>query len=129
MIKSSQGSLGLGDVMFKYKITKKNAQTMLENIAQEYGGNAVLNPDGSVVYEFPEFMPSEDKMRHEIISFAAVHKGKITVTETANRLKMDLIETEVLLDSMIDGKRIKKSEDSGIVYYEFVEIIAASRRK
>ncbi len=129
MIKNSQGSLGLGDVMFKYKITKKNAQTMLENIAQEYGGTAVLNPDGSVVYEFPDFMPSEDKMRRDIIAFASAHKGRVTVTETANYLKMDLIEAEVLLDSMIDGKRIKKSEESGIVYYEFVEIIAASRRK
>jgi hypothetical protein len=129
MIKNSQGSLSMGDVMFKYKIKKKNAQAMLENIAKEYGGTAVLNPDGSVVYEFPDFMPSEDKIRRDIISFAAVHKGKITVTETANYLKMDLIETEVLLDSMIDGKRVKKTDESGIVYYEFVEIVAASKRK
>ena len=129
MIKNSQGSLSLGDVMFKYKITKKNAQTMLDNIAQEYGGSAVLNQDGSVAYEFPDFMPSEDKLRREVVSFAASRKGRLTVTETANQLKMDLIETEILLDSMIDGKRVKKSEESGIVYYEFVEIIASSRRK
>ena len=127
MIKSSQGSLGLGDVMFRYKITKKNAQSMLENIAQEYGGAAVLNPDGSVVYEFPDFMPSEDKIRRDVVAFAAKKKGRITVTETANYLKMDLVETEVLLDAMVDGKRVKKSEQAGIGYYEFVEIIAGLR--
>ncbi len=129
MIRHGQGTLSLGDVMFKYKINKKHAQSMLEHIVQEYGGAPDLNPDGSLVYEFPDFMPSEDKLRRDLIAFASKKNGRITVTETAHEMKMDLTEAEMLLDSMIDGKRVRKSESGGVVYYEFVEIIAGLKNR
>ncbi len=129
MIKSKEGVLSLGDVMFKYKISKRKAGLMVENIAREYGGSPQLNPDGGVVYEFPDFMPSQDKLRREIIGFAAMRSGRLTVTDTANYLKKDLTETELLLDEMVDGKRVKKDIENEITYYDFVEILSERKRK
>jgi hypothetical protein len=129
MIKGKDGVLSLGDVMFKYKISKKKAEDTVERITREYGGSAQLNPDGGLVYEFPDFMPSEDKLRREIIEFAGMRSGRLTVTDTANYLKQDLNETEIILDKMVDGKRIKKDVENEITYYDFVEILSERKRK
>lgn len=122
LIKNSQGSLRLGAVMGKYHIGKQEAQTMLDRIAETYGGTPVLESDGVVTYEFPDFMPSDQKIQSEIISLAALRHGRLTVTDTANFLKQDLVETEILLDSMVDGKRVRRVEEGGVVYYVFPEI-------
>jgi hypothetical protein len=72
-------------------------------------------------------MPSEEKVQADIISFAAMRKGRLTVTDTANFLKKDLVETETLLDKMVDGRRVRKTDTGGVVYYEFPEIMQAKK--
>jgi hypothetical protein len=129
MIKGKDGVLSLGDVMFKYKISKRKAEETVEKISKEYGGSAQLNADGGLVYEFPDFMPSEDKLRREIITLAGMRRGRLTVTDTANHLKQDLNETEMILDKMVDGKRIKKDVENEITYYDFVEILSERKGK
>lgn len=129
LIKNNQGTLRLGDVMVKYRISKNEAQNMLEHLAQNYGGQPVLSLDGSITYDFPELMPSEDKLRSDVIQLAAMRKGRLTVTDTANFLKQDLTETEVLLDTMLDGYRVKKNIIDGITYYEFTEILSLQKKR
>ncbi len=127
LIKSSHGVLRLGPVMAKYRVTRKEAQAILDDVASKYGGQAVLETDGGITYEFPDFMPSEEKVQADIISFAAMRKGRLTVTDTANFLKKDLVETETLLDKMVDGRRVRKTDTGGVVYYEFPEIMQAKK--
>ncbi|MBX7153194.1 hypothetical protein K1X84_16315 [bacterium] len=129
LIKNNQGTLRLGDVMMRYRISKNEAQKMLENLAKDYGGQPVLSLDGSITYDFPELMPSEDKLRSDVIQLAAMRKGRLTVTDTANFLKKDLTETEVLLDTMLDGYRVKKNVIDGITYYEFTEILSLQKKR
>lgn len=122
MIRAGQGTLSLGDLMMKYKISKRAALDLMDTLVADYGGIARVTIDGGLEYDFPDFMPSEEKLRHDILQLAAQRKGRVTVTETAQHLKKEIVETETMLDLMVDNKRVRKVEEDGITYYEFVEI-------
>lgn len=122
MIKLNHGILQLGELMVRYKISKRDALKLMEKVAGDFGGVARATMDGGLEYDFPDFMPSEEKLQHDILQLASLRKGRITVTETAQHIKQDIVETETMLDLMVDNKRVRKVVEDGITYYEFVEI-------
>ena len=121
IIRKHNGTLRLGDLMVDRKIPKKQTEELLQKIVSDFGGFARLTESGTV-YDFPEMMPSDDKIQLDIISLAAKQKGQVTVTDASHFLKKSMSETELLLDSIVDGKRVVKTEQKGICIYKFVEI-------
>ena len=127
-IKENDGVLKLGDVMYKYKISKRAAEKLLEEVAAHYGGGSTLTSEGGIVYEFPEFMPGERKLRQEVIEYARSCGGSVTVTDVATKIKQSLIDTEILLEGMCDGIRIVKREEGGTTYFDFLDLKAPPKK-
>ena len=67
------------------------------------------------------------RQRHrvlEILNLAKANAGKLTVTAVAAHMQLDLRESEALLDSMVDGRRIDvQVDDGGRITYVFPELI------
>jgi hypothetical protein len=129
LIRSHQGTLSMGDVMVYYKISKRAASQLMEQVMEDYGGVGRVTSEGGLLYDFPDFMPTEEKMLREIIVLAGRHEGRVTVTEAAGHLHKDIVETETMLDGWVDGKRVRRVSEEGITYYEFVEILVGKKKR
>jgi hypothetical protein len=119
----------MGDVMVYYKISKRAASQLMEQVMEDYGGVGRVTSEGGLLYDFPDFMPTEEKMLREIIVLAGRHEGRVTVTEAAGHLHKDIVETETMLDGWVDGKRVRRVSEEGITYYEFVEILVGKKKR
>jgi hypothetical protein len=59
----------------------------------------------------------------EILALARARKGRLTVTEVASRLGLELREAEASLDALVDGHRVDIQNDAeGLVTYVFPEL-------
>jgi hypothetical protein len=59
----------------------------------------------------------------EVLSLARAHQGRLNVTMVASHMAMDLRESESLLDSMVDGRRVDVHVDEqGRMTYVFPEL-------
>ncbi len=68
------------------------------------------------------------KKRHEalrILQLAKTHGGRLSVTDVAASLAMDMGEAERALDALVDGTHVEMNvDDEGRVRYVFTELVA-----
>ncbi len=78
---------------------------------------------------YDKFTPDNTKVRdssiqNQIMKLALNNRGFLTVTDVVIGTGLSINEAEKALNSMVDGLRINMQvKDSGIIVYEFIEII------
>ena len=64
----------------------------------------------------------------QIIKLAAAHAGVLTVTDAAMATGLGIQQVEKVLNNMVDGLRVTmRVEDTGVILYEFPEIVERAR--
>jgi hypothetical protein len=68
-------------------------------------------------------------LQAKVFRIAYRRKGRITVSDVVIETSLGLKEAEELLNGMVDGLRVRMEVDpSGMVFYEFPEIISRFER-
>ena len=64
----------------------------------------------------------------QIIKLAAAHAGVLTITDAAMATGLGIQQVEKVLNNMVDGLRVTmRVEDTGVILYEFPEIVERAR--
>ena len=75
---------------------------------------------------FGSFPPSQPRsLEGRIFRAAYKHEGRLTVSDIVLETDLGLKEAEEVINGMVDGTHVRMEvEDSGLVVYEFPEIIS-----
>lgn len=95
-----------------------------------FGVNGIRKRQGKRRYGKGESrMTDRRPIQQRIMRLALDHGGVLTVTDVVLATGISMKQAEQTLNEMVDGFRVKMEvTDSGIVHYEFTELIGDERR-
>jgi hypothetical protein len=74
--------------------------------------------------------PGNNAIQRRILQLAQDNRGVLTVTDVVLATDLSTKRAEQMLNDMADGYRVKMNvKDSGIVFYEFIELVNSDKHR
>lgn len=128
-ISAQSGSVSLISACRHWKVDQKILQPVLEEAVSKSGGHALPSPDGNWIYDFPDFMRTEEDLQKELKTLSEKSPEGFTLSEAARYIRKKNQETQVLLEQFVQKGLFKKTKKGRTYYYFYVQDISADLEK